>query len=351
MTISNKPFGISPDGDETSSWTITNQSGLSLGLSNWGATIISLRQPDRNGEIENVTLGFSDASEYVSSRGYLGATCGRFANRIAGGTFTLEGRKHELFCNDGPNHLHGGERGYNARIWDAAPYAEGDLAGVVFTLESPDGEENYPGNLKLRADYALDESGRLFMDFKGETDKTTIINITNHAYWNLAGESSGSIEGHLIKIHASHYLPVDDTAIPIGEIRSVSGTPFDFLKEKPIMADMSRVPGGYDHNMVIDGEKNRLNAAVEVRDPESGRKLVLSTDRPGVQFYTGNFLAGTPFPKNSGFCLEPQDFPDAPNHRGFPSVVLRPGETYHHRSVIQFSADQDQTSNRHNRKE
>lgn len=338
MTITNKPFGISPDGDETSSWTITNRSGLSLGLTNWGATIISVNQPDRNGKIENVTLGFPDASEYVSTQGYLGATCGRFANRIAQGTFTLEGKKYELFCNNGSNHLHGGERGYNARIWDAAPYTEGELAGVVFTLKSHDGEENYPGNLKLRADYALDESGRLYMDFKGETDQTTIINITNHAYWNLAGESSGSIEGHLIKIHASHYLPVDETAIPTGEVLGVSGTPFDFLKEKPIMADISQVPGGYDHNMVIDGEKGRLKTAVEVRDPDSGRKLKLSTDRPGVQFYTGNFLKGTPYPKNGGFCLEPQGFPDAPNHPHFPSTVLKPGETYHHRSVIEFSA-------------
>lgn len=339
MTITKHTFGTTPDGDNATSWTITNNSGLSLGITDWGATIVSLNQPDRNGKIDNVALGFPDASGYTASKGYLGASCGRFANRIALGKFVLDGKKYELFCNDGPNHLHGGERGYNARLWDAAPYSEGDRSGVVFTLVSPDGEENYPGTLKISADYALDESGRLYMDFKGETDKTTIINLTNHAYWNLAGESSGSIEGHLIKIHASSYLPVDDTAIPTGELRDVSGGPFDFLKEKTIMGDMSQVPGGYDHNMVIDGETGDLNVAVEVRDPESGRKLRLSTDRPGVQFYTGNFLQGNPYPKNGGFCLEPQDFPDAPNHPGFPSVVLNPGETYHHRSVIEFSAD------------
>ncbi len=339
MTTTNQPFGITPDGAKAESWTITNSSGLSLGLSNWGATIVSLRQPDRNGEIDEVALNFPDASGYEAVQGYLGATCGRVANRIALGKFTLEGKNYELACNNGPNHLHGGERGYNARIWDASPYAEGDRAGVLFTLISPDSEENYPGELKITADYSLDEKGRLFMEYRGETDKTTIINITNHAYWNLAGTRSGTIDGQMIKIYSSRYLPVDDTAIPTGELRNVTETPFDFTKEKLIMGDIDKVPGGYDHNMVIDGTIGNLRPAAEVRDPKSGRKFILSTDRPGVQFYTGNFLQGTPYPKNGGFCLEPQDFPDAQNRPDFPSTVLRPGEIYHHKSLIEFSAE------------
>ena len=330
MNIKKQPFGTTPDGDTATLWTIENTSGLSLGISDWGATIVSVKQPDKTGRIDEILLGFDDASRYLSSEGYLGATCGRFANRIAFGKFSLNGKNYQLNCNNGPNHLHGGERGYNARMWQAAPYSEGGRSGVVFTLVSPDGEENYPGELRVSADYALDEEGRLFMDFKGTTDKTTIINITNHAYWNLAGAGSGSILNHLIKIHASGYIPVDETAIPSGEILSVEETAFDFRKEKPISRE-------YDHCMVIDGKFGELRAAVVVRDPESGRELTLYTNRPGVQLYTGNFLQGTPFPKNSGFCLEPQDFPDAPNRPEFPSVILQPGETYHHRSMIEFS--------------
>ncbi len=330
MNTKKQPFGTTPDGDTATLWTIENTSGLSLSISDWGATIVSVRQPDKMGRTEEILLGFDDASRYISTEGYLGATCGRFANRIAFGKISLDGTNYQLNCNNGPNHLHGGERGYNARLWETAPYSEGGRSGVVFTLISPDGEENYPGELKLSADYALDEDGRLFMDFKGVTDKTTIINITNHAYWNLAGAGSGSVLDHLIKIHSSEYLPVDETSIPTGEVRHVEGTIFDFRDEKPISRE-------YDHCMVIDGEFGELRAAVEVRDPISGRELALFTDRPGVQLYTGNFLQGTPFPKNSGFCLEPQDFPDAPNRPEFPSVILQPGETYHHRSLIQFS--------------
>ncbi|RKX89269.1 MAG: galactose-1-epimerase [Spirochaetes bacterium] len=330
MTIKKQPFGTTPDGDTATLWTIENTSGLSLGICDWGATIVSVKQPDKAGRLDEIILGFDDASRYLSTEGYLGATCGRFANRIASGKFSLGGKEYQLNCNDGPNHLHGGEKGYNARTWEAAPYSEGNRSGVVFTLISPDGEENYPGELRISADYALDEQGRLFMDFKGVSNKPTIINITNHAYWNLAGAGSGSILNHLLKVHASGYLPVDETAIPTGEILSVEGTAFDFRDVKPISRE-------FDHCMVIDGENGELRVAVEVRDPVSGRKLTLYTDRPGVQLYTGNFLQGTPFQKNGGFCLEPQDFPDAPNRPGFPPVVLQPGETYHHRSMIEFS--------------
>ncbi|MCK5736153.1 MAG: galactose mutarotase, partial [Spirochaetaceae bacterium] len=240
------------------------------------------------------------------------------------------GKDYQLACNNGPNHLHGGDKGYNNRIWKASPYSEGSRTGVVFSLVSPDGEEHYPGKLRITADYSLDEQGRLFMDFKGETDKTTIINITNHAYWNLAGAASGTIFNHLVKIYANRYLPVDDTSIPTDGISDVEGTAFDFQKEKPISEE-------FDHCMVINGKNGELRIAVEVRDPGTGRKITLYTNRPGVQFYTGNYLEGNPHPRNGGFCLEPQDFPDAPNRPGFPSVVIHPGETYHHRSMIEFS--------------
>jgi aldose 1-epimerase len=309
-----------------------------MSLTDWGAAIVSVRQPDRLGHAEEIALGFPDASGYQSAQGYLGATCGRFANRIARGKFTLDGRTYELVCNNGENHLHGGDAGFNARIWKTEPYAEGDREGVIFTYTSPDGEENYPGELKVRADYALDESGRLFMEFTATTDKPTVVNLTNHAYWNLAGASSGTILDHEASFKASRYLPVDQALIPTGELKSVEGTPFDFRGGKVIGKDIGKVSGGYDHCMVIDGKAGVLREAATVVHPKSGRRLTLHTDRPGVQFYTGNFLKGTPFPKQGGFCLEPQDFPDAPNQSGFPSAVLRPGETYRHRSFIQFSA-------------
>lgn len=337
MTIDT--FGIAPNGDEASLYNIESPSGLGMSLTDWGATIVSVRQPDRLGNIDQITLGFSNAASYLSEKGYLGATCGRFANRIAKGRFTLEGQKYELVCNDGQNHLHGGDVGFNARLWQAEPYVEGDLQGVSFSYVSPDAEEGYPGELNVRANHALDESGRLTMEFLAESDKSTIINLTNHSYWNLAGVRSNSILNHRLLFHASHYLPVDETAIPTGEIKPVENSPFDFRSEKVIGQNISEVPGGYDHCMVIDGEDGEIKTALSLTDPESGRRLTLHTDRPGVQFYTGNFLTGTPFPENSGLCLEPQDFPDAPNKPRFPSTVLKARELYHHRSFIDFSAE------------
>ena len=339
MNISNRSFGTAPNGTAATLWTIENSSGLSVSLSNWGATLVSVMQPDRNGKADDVVLGFEDASGYVKSRGYLGATCGRFANRIAEGRFSLDGKSFELACNDGSNHLHGGDEGFNVKIWDAAPYSEGDRTGVVFSYLSPDGEENYPGELKIRADYALDESGRLYMEFQAETDSPTIINITNHAYWNLSGAGSGTILEHMLRLNSSHYLPVDATSIPTGELMDVTEGPFDFRKEKSIGRDINEVPGGFDHCMVVDGKPGDIRLAAKARDPQSGRILKLYTDRPGVQFYTGNKLSGEFFPRNGGFCLEPQGFPDAPNRPGFPSAVLRPGQTYHHRSAVEFSAE------------
>lgn len=339
MRINSQSFGTAPDGSAATLWSIENSSGLSLSLTDWGASIVSVKQPDRDGKAEAVVLGFEDASAYLNVEGYLGATCGRFANRIAGGEFTLDGNKHELFCNDSANHLHGGGIGFNARIWEASPYSEGEKTGIVFSLLSQDGDEGYPGEMKITADYALDEDNRLTMEFIAETDAPTVVNITNHAYWNLAGIRSGTILDQTLELNCSSYLPVDAGAIPTGERAAVADGPFDFTRRKTIGRDIDSVPGGYDHCLLVDGDKEELRPAATATDPASGRKIVLHTDRPGIQFYSGNFLTGRPFPPRSGFCLEPQDLPDAPNQPTFPSTVLRPGETYHHRSMVVFSTE------------
>ena len=338
MVIQKKSFGKSPDGQAATIWVIENSQGAQLGLTDWGATTAFYHLPDGEGRTVNVLLGYPDASGFTNARGYQGATCGRFANRIALGRFHLEGHDYELACNNEPNHLHGGDWGLNRRIWQAEPYTEGNRSGVVFTTTSPDGEEGYPGTLQVRADYALDEEGSIFMDFQAQTNKATPVNLTNHAYWNLAG--TGTILNHQVKFHASRYLPVDDTAIPTGEQASVEGGPFDFRQAKSIGQDIQSAPGGgYDHCIIIDGEAGELRPAVEVFEPQSGRRMILKTDRPGVQFYSGNFLDGNPFEKHAGFCLEPEDFPDAPNQPSFPSTILQPGERYHHRSIWEFPQD------------
>lgn len=365
MTISSESFGSTLEGRDAQLWIIENSHGLRLEISDWGARIVSVVQPDREGRGAPVCLGLPDAGAYLKAGAYIGASCGRFANRIARGRFTLNGRGYELARNDGANHLHGGDRGFDRRLWRGEPYSEGDRSGVVMHLTSPDGEEGYPGTLKVQADYGLDESGRLFMGFRAETDAPTIVNLTNHAYWNPAGAPSpgegapkgggagggagegGSagggaavrgIGGVELRLWASRYLPVDDTAIPLGAAADTAGTPFDFRSAKRIDRDMDAVPGGYDHCMVIDGDPGDLRIAAEALDPASGRKFTLFTDRPGVQFYSGNKLGGggSPFPRYAGFCLEPEAFPDSPNRPDFPSAALNPGEVYHHRSIVRF---------------
>lgn len=335
MTCTKKPFGITSEGESANLWTITNTNGISLSLTNWGATIVSLYQPDKNGTLSNIVLGYSDVRAYEQGNAYLGATCGRYANRIARGVFELEGQSYALACNDAPNHLHGGNRGFDSRLWLAEAFTEADCSGVIFTLLSKDGEEGYPGELQVTARYTLDENNRIGMNFEAESDKTTIINLTNHSYWNLNG-STDSILDTLITLHAHHYLPVDETAIPMGQPAPVKGTPFDFRRQKSIRHDFNHLENGYDHCMVIDGQAGQLRIAVEAEHPENGRKLILHTDRPGLQFYTGNFLNSSPHPKHSGFCLEPQDFPDTPNRPDFPSVILKPGERYYHKSVVEL---------------
>ncbi len=338
MNITSRPFGRSCTGEDAFLWTLSHPSGLRISLSNWGATLVSVLQPDRNGQAENVILGFNDASGYTPSAGYLGAVCGRFANRIAHGRFTLNGRTFQLPCNDRGNHLHGGSRGFSFILWEAHPYTRDGGQGLLFRHTSPDGEESYPGTLEVEADYFLDSRGLLSMEFRAVTDADTIVNMTSHAYWNLAGPPFGPVTDHILTLRSSRYIPVDSLAIPLGDFHDSSGGPFDFLSGKTIGEHLARTEGGYDHCMVIDGPPGELRVAAHALHPASGRSITLSTNRPGVQFYSGNFLDGRPFGRHSGFCLEPQDFPDAPNRPEFPSVLLRPGERYRHVSTVEFSA-------------
>ncbi len=336
MKISSRSFGLSITGEKSTLWTVSSPSGISISLSDWGATLVSVLQPDRRGEANEVVLGFPDASGYTAEAGYLGATCGRFSNRIKNGQFTLNGTAYQLACNNGPNHLHGGEKGFSAILWKAEPYQSSERCGVLFRHTSMDGEEGYPGTLEVEADYSLNKTGLLSMEFRASAGRDTIVNITNHSYWNLAGKPFQPVNNHILSFNSSHYLPVDSTSIPTGELCSVSGTPFDFRKGKSIGKDLEKIEGGYDHCMVIDGTPGELRTAVYAEEPSSGRAIRLSTNRPGIQFYSGNYLSGNPFIKHSGFCLEPEDFPDAPNRPGFPSTLLRPGELYSHHTTIQF---------------
>lgn len=296
------------------------------------------------GELHDVVLGFDDEAGYASADNqYFGCTTGRYANRIAGGKFALDGVEYQLAVNNGPNHLHGGlEKALDKVEWKGEPHSQ----GVKFTYTSPDGEENYPGQLDLEVIYTLDENNALRIEYSAQTDKPTIINLTNHSYFNLSGHGSGSILDHEVMIEADRYTPADETSIPTGELQSVEGTPFDFRTRQPIgkrIDELVNTPAqGYDHNYVLNGEAGTLRRIAEVYDPQSQRVLEVSTDQPGVQFYTGNFLPGRPgkrgkiYPGHSAFCLETQHFPDSPNQPNFPSVVLRPGQTYKHVCVYAF---------------
>ena len=337
ISIDKRRFGTSCTGEPADLWTIDSPCGISLSLTNWGAAIVRLIQPDRTGRKENVVLGFDDASKYLPGNGYFGVTCGRFANRIAKGTFTLDGNTYKLNCNEAPNHLHGGVWGFHARLWDAEPFSENEVHGIEFSRYSPDGEEGYPGELLVKVRYGLDKESRLYMNFQATTDKPTIINLTNHSYWNLSGNFQENILNTGLEFNATHYVPLDTEHIPLGTMEPLDNTPYDFRQKKTIGQDMHKAQdGGYDI-FVTDGHIGELRVLANAWDPLNGRKLTLLSDRSGLQFYTGNNLDGSPFPKHSGFCLEPQDIPDAPNKPLFPSTVLRPGEFYNHHSIVEFS--------------
>ena len=328
---------------------LTNRRGLRAKLTNWGACLVEMHTPDRNGALADITLGFDTLDRYLVKHPHFGVTTGRFANRIALGKFTLDGVTHQLAVNNGANHLHGGPTGFHARVWKAEPLTTGN--GVRFSYVSADGEEGFPGTLTVAVACRLTDDDELRLDYEATTDKPTVLNLTNHAYWNLAGAGEGDILGHEITLHASRFIPVNDAGIPSGEILPVAGGPMDFRTAKTLAKDfaqMTGTPGGYDHCYVIDRAQDSppgaLTLAVEAHDPRSGRVLAVSTTEPGIQLYTGNFLDGSVVgkggkacKKNYGFCLETEHFPDSPNQPGFPSTVLRPGEKFRSTTVHHFS--------------
>ena len=330
-------FATTADGCAVMKYTLESAGGMRVSAISWGGRITEVMVPDRKGRTANVALGFGSLEEYRGGRSYFGCLVGRFANRIAAGRFSLDGIAYELARNDGANHLHGGLRGFDKAVWESWPFRSGDTAGIRWALVSRDGEEGYPGRLQVTAEYALNDRNELSFEYWAVTDRPTPVNLTNHSYWNLAGAGCGDVLSHEVSLHCPFYLPSDAALLPTGEVRPVAGTPFDFSKAKPIGRDIGSVPGGYDHCMVVGKPVDAMGPVAAVRDPGSGRVMEVSSTEPGVQFYTGNFLASDPFPKHGGFCLETQRFPDSPNIGHFPSCILRPGQVYHHRTVHRFS--------------
>ena len=336
--VSSKPFGKIPKGEEVTLYTLTNKNGMSVSIMDYGATIVNLVVPDRDGKLEDIALGFDKLAPYLKNTSYFGATIGRYANRIAKGQFSIGRDSYQLTISDPPNSLHGGIRGFDKRMWKVEP-VESEIPAVRFSRLSPDGEEGYPGNLYATVTFSLSDDNRLRIAYQATTDKSTIINLTNHTYFNLAGQGNGTILEQVLTLQAKSFLPVDATLIPTGEILSVEGTPWDFLTPTPIGAHLKEAGGkpvGFDHNYILKkGFFTRTAVAAVVEEPKSGRTLTITTDQPGIQFYSGNFLDGTvigkggkPYRQYTGFCLEPQHYPDSPNQPSFPSVILRPGETY-----------------------
>jgi aldose 1-epimerase len=344
-------FGKLADGTKVYRWSLEN-GGTRLKVLSWGGVVQSLEIPDRHGRYKNVSLGFDNIEDYVAKTPYFGALIGRYGNRIAKGQFTLDGKSYQLSVNDGVNSLHGGTQGFDKHVWDVEGFTSGSDVGLVLHYTSVDGEMGYPGTLKAKVTYTLTRHGDWRIDYEATTDKATVVNLTSHVYWNLAGEGSGSIYDHELKIAASRYTPVDSGLIPTGELAKVAGTPFDFRRTKTVGADI-RVANqqllygkGIDHNWVLDkGITAKPEHIATLRDPSSGRTLKIATDQPGLQFYSGNFLDGTLvgtgghiYRQGDALCLETQHFPDSPNQPKFPSTVLRPGATYRSTTVHSFSA-------------
>jgi len=348
-SISRALFGRMPDGSEVEVLTLTNAHGVELRAISYGAIITSLRVPDRVGRMDDVVLGYDSLEGYLRDSPYFGAIVGRYGNRIAGGRFTLDGRTYRLATNNGPNHLHGGIKGFDKVVWRAESFQNDSGVGVVFRRTSPDGDEGYPGTLMARVTYTLTDRDELIVEYHATTDKATPVNLTQHSYFNLAGRGEQDILGHELLINADSFTPVDSTLIPTGVIAPVEGTPFDFRTPTAIGARIGadhqqlRVGGGYDHNFVLRQEDVAMGHAARVVERSSGRTLDIYTTEPGLQFYSGNFLDGSITGKGGvvyrhryGFCLETQHFPDSPNQPRFPSTVLRPGPEYRSRTVFMF---------------
>ncbi len=346
MSVSKSPFGKTTDDNQVALYTCVNAHGLVMKVMTYGATVVEIQTPDRDGKLANITLGFDSLDGYLGEHPYFGATVGRYANRIAKGNFTLDGKQYSLATNNDANHLHGGIIGFSRVVWDAQTVQDENKVGVRFTYTSKDGEEGYPGTLKAIVTYTLNNHNAMRIDYEAVTDKATPVNLTNHSYWNLAGAGSGTILNHQLTLAADKYLPVDDTLIPTGQLAEVANTPFDFRKPHRIGQRIDQVTGdppGYDHCFVLRNQDSDMALAARVTEPESGRVLEILTTQPGIQFYTGNFLDGNStnggYNRNNGLCLETQHYPDSPNQRAFPSVILRPGETYRQSTIHRFRSN------------
>jgi aldose 1-epimerase len=349
-TITKTSFGKTSAGENVDLYTLRNVNGVEAKITNYGGIVVSLKVPDRNGKFDDVVLGFKDFEGYLKNDPYFGALIGRYGNRIAKGRFTLNGVEYKLAVNNGENHLHGGIKGFDKVVWTGSESKTKAGPAVVLTYLSKDGEEGYPGNLQVRVVYTLTNNNELKIDYSATTDKDTVINLTHHSYFNLAGEGNGDILNHLLTINANRFVPTDAGSIPTGELRSVAGTPFDFLKPTAIGARINqddeqlKLGNGYDHTFVINGRPGTLRLAATASEPASGRVMQVWTTEPGVQFYTGNFLNGTQTGKSGkvyqrrfGFCLETQHFPDSPNHPSFPTTTLKKGATYKSTTIYKFS--------------
>jgi len=339
--ITKKNFG-SVDGREAHLYTLTSAGGLTAEITNYGGIVKSLYVPDRNGKARDIVLGYETVGEYIKDTPYFGAIVGRYANRIAEGKFTLKGIKYTLAVNNGPNHLHGGLKGFDKVLWQAEPMTTEEGPALKLTYTSSDGEEGYPGNLVCTVIYTLTNNNELKISYQARTDKATVINLTNHSYFNLAGHDSGDILGHEATFNAEYFTPVTDTLIPTGAIEPVADTGMDFTKPMTIGSRIEQV-GGYDHNYIIKKQPGEFATAATIYEPQSGRVMEVLTDQPGFQFYTGNFLDGSNkgkgavYNKHAGFCIETQHYPDSPNKPQFPSVVLEASEKYEHLTVYKFS--------------
>ena len=352
-TVTRDRFGTMPDGTPVDIFTLRNGHGMEVRAITYGGIIVSLRVPDRSGAVGDVVLGYDSLAGYLGDSPYFGAIVGRYGNRIANGRFTLDGVTYQLARNNGPNHLHGGVRGFDKVVWDAEPVSNDSGVGVRFTHVSPDGDQSYPGTLHAEVRYLLTPDDSLIVDYHATTDKATPVNLTQHSYFNLDGQGTRDILDDVLWINADRYTPVDSTLIPTGQLASVEGTPFDFRTPTPIGARIGQdnrqlqYAGGYDHNFVLNQTDSGLTHAARLESPSTGRTLDVYTDQPGLQFYSGNFLDGSITGKDGrvynhrfGLCLETQHFPDSPNEPDFPSTILRPGAQYQSRTVFAFGTEQ-----------
>ncbi len=349
--MNKKAFGKMPDGTQIDLYTLSNSHGMQAGIITYGGAVVSLTAPDRAGKFADVVLGMDDLAGYRTQTAFFGALIGRYGNRIGHARFTLDGKTYTLPKNDGDNTLHGGPQGFDKRVWSAREASGSDGPGLELTYVSKDGEEGFPGTLTAKVVYTLTNQNELKIDYTATTDKATVVNLTNHSYFNLAGAGEGDILGHEVTINADRFTPVDKGLIPTGELRAVKGTPFDFTKSTAIGArigqsdEQLQFGRGYDHNWVLNKGNGGSTKAAEVHDPKSGRVMEVWTTEPGLQFYTGNFLDGTihgkggkVYPFRGAFCMETQHFPDSPNKPAFPTTTLKPGATYHTTTIYRFSA-------------